>query len=90
MSITTLGIDLAKNVFQVHGRDAAGRPVFQKRFSWAALVKYMTNLPRCRVGMEVCGGANYWSRIFHAGEVLRYLLPPHMRHMYDGWYWRYG
>ncbi len=41
MNMTTLGIDIAKNVFHVHGRDAAGRPVFQKRFSLAALVKFM-------------------------------------------------
>lgn len=55
MSMTTLGIDIAKNVFHVHGRDAAGRPVFQKRFSRVALIKFMANLSRCRVGMEVCG-----------------------------------
>ena len=54
------------SVFHVHGRDAAGRPVFQKRFSRAALMKFMANLPVCRVGMEVCGGANYWSRTFQA------------------------
>lgn len=57
MSMTTLGIDIAKNVFHVHGRDAAGRPVFQKRFSRVALIKFMANLSRCRGGMEVCGGA---------------------------------
>ena len=68
MSMTTLGIDIAKNVFHVHGRDAAGRPVFQKRFSRVALIKFMANLSRCRVGMEVCGGANYWSRTFQVGE----------------------
>jgi len=66
MSMTTLGIDIAKNVFHVHGRDAAGRPVFQKRFSRAALIKFIANLSRCRVGMEVCGGANYWSRTLQA------------------------
>jgi len=66
MSIATLGIDLAKNVFHVHGRDVAGRPVFQKRFLRAALVKFMANLSRCPVGMEVCGGADYWSRTFQA------------------------
>jgi hypothetical protein len=38
MAIATIGIDLAKSVFHVHGRDAEGRPVFQKRFSWAALM----------------------------------------------------
>lgn len=43
-----------------------GRPVLQKRFSRAALVKFMANLPGCRVGLEVCGGANYWSRTLQA------------------------
>jgi transposase len=76
MAIVTLGIDLAKSVFHVHGRDAAGRPVFQKRFSRAALMKFMANLPVCRVGMEVCGGANYWSRTFQAfGHDVRLISP---------------
>ena len=66
MSMTTLGIDLAKTVFHVQGRDVAGRPVFQKRFSRAALVKFMANLPSCRVGLEVCSGANHWSRTSQA------------------------
>ena len=76
MSMTTLGIDIAKNVFHVHGRDAAGRPVFQKRFSRVALIKFMANLSRCRVGMEVCGGANYWSRTLQAlGHEVRLISP---------------
>ena len=77
MSMTTLGIDIAKNVFHVHGRDAAGRPVFQKRFSRAALNKFMANLPSCRVGMEVCDGANYWSRTLQA--ICEAVLRPTMR-----------
>ena len=77
MSMTTLGIDIAKNVFHVHGRDVAGRPVFQKRFSRAALIKFMANLSRCHVGMEVCGGANYWSRTLQA--ICEAVLRPTMR-----------
>lgn len=69
MAIATLGIDLARSVFHVHGRGAEGRPVFQKRLSRAALMKFMANLPVCRVGMEVCGGANYWSRTFRAFDA---------------------
>ena len=76
MSIATLGIDLAKNVFHVHGRDVAGRPVFQKRFSRAALVTFLANLPRCRVGLEVCSGANHWSRTLQAlGHDVRLISP---------------
>ena len=76
MSMTTLGIDLAKTVFHVQGRDVAGRPVFQKRFSRAALVKFMANLPSCRVGLEVCSGANHWSRTSQAfGHDVRLISP---------------
>ena len=50
MSMTTLGIDIAKNVFHVHGRDAAGRPVFQKRFSRAALNKFYGQPPQLSCG----------------------------------------
>ena len=56
MSLTTLGIDIAKNVFHVHGRDAAGTRVFRSS-SWALMkVKVMANLSRCRVGWK-CAGA---------------------------------
>ncbi len=76
MSMTTLGIDIAKNVFHVHGRDAAGRPMFQKRFSRAALVTFMANLPSCRVGLEVCSEANHWSRTLQAlGYDVRLISP---------------
>ena len=76
MSIATLGIDLAKNVFHVHGRDAAGRPVFQKRVSRAALVTFMANLTRCRARLEVCSGANHWSRTLQAlGHDVRLISP---------------
>ena len=58
MQITTMGIDLAKQVFQVHGIDTHGAVVVKKRFTRSALHTFMANLPPCRVGMEVCGGAN--------------------------------
>lgn len=58
MQVTTMGIDLAKQVFQVHGIDTRGTVVLKKRLTRSALHTFMANLPPCRVGMEVCGSAN--------------------------------
>ena len=76
MQVTTMGIDLAKQVFQVHGVDTHGAVVLKKRLTRSALHTFMANLPPCRVGMEVCGGANYWSRRFRAyGHDVRLMSP---------------
>ena len=63
MSINVLGIDIAKNVFQLHGVDALGKAVLKKRLSRNQLAIYAANLPRCTIVMESCGGANYWARV---------------------------
>jgi len=62
--ITTIGIDLAKNVFHVHGVDRSGHTVLEKRLGRGGLEKLMRNLPPCLVGMETCGGAHHWARMF--------------------------
>jgi transposase len=62
MQITTIGLDLAKSVFQVHGADAQGRAVVRKKLRREQVVAYFAALPPCLVGMEVCGGAHYWAR----------------------------
>ncbi|MCU7807234.1 MAG: IS110 family transposase, partial [Candidatus Thiodiazotropha sp. (ex Semelilucina semeliformis)] len=62
MDATTIGIDLAKNVFQIHAADARGKTVFTKRLSRKHFLSFFANLSPCRIGMEVCGGANYWAR----------------------------
>jgi transposase len=64
MNITTAGIDLAKNIFHLHGVDARGKVVLQKRLTRRRVSAFMANLPRCRVGMESCSGAHYWHRVF--------------------------
>ncbi|GMV52149.1 MAG: hypothetical protein AMXMBFR67_36920 [Nitrospira sp.] len=77
MEITTIGIDLAKQVFQLHGVDAHGKTVLRKRLSRAALGSFMANLPPCRVGVEACASAHYWSRQWRAfGHDVR-LMSPH-------------
>ncbi len=53
MNITTLGIDLAKNIFHVHGVDKAGQTVLQKRLSRDQLSAFIANIPSCLIGMEV-------------------------------------
>lgn len=76
MTITTLGIDLAKNVFHLHGVDEHGKTMLQKRLRRNKLLAFMANLPACRVGMEACGGAHYWARAFTGlGHEVRLMSP---------------
>jgi transposase len=62
MNITTVGIDLAKNVFQVHGVDARGKTVLRKRLRRAQVAEFFVNVPPCLIGMEACGSAHHWGR----------------------------
>lgn len=74
--VTTLGIDLAKNIFQLHGVDEHGKVILSKRLSRARLKEFMVNLPVCLVGMEACGGANYWARLFQRyGHTVKLMSP---------------
>jgi len=66
MNVTTIGIDLAKNTFSVHGVDAGGRERVRKTLSRDKLLKFMAQLPPCRVGLEACSGAHHWVRRFQA------------------------
>jgi transposase len=77
MQVAIVGIDLAKQVFQLHGVDAHGKTVLKKRLSRLALRRFMANLPPCRVGVEACASAHYWSRQLRAfGHDVR-LMSPH-------------
>lgn len=74
--IKILGIDLAKNVFQLHGVDAAGKPALRKSVSRGKLMETLANLPCCLVGIEACGGAHYWAReISKLGHEVRIMAP---------------
>lgn len=65
MTITTVGIALAKNVFAVHGVDQNGRTVLVKpKVSRAALPELTARWPPCVIGMEACSEAHYWARLF--------------------------
>ena len=61
-SVTTVGLDLAKHVFQVHCVDALGRVVIAKPIRRNKLLEFFASLPRCPVGLEACGSAHHWAR----------------------------
>ena len=76
MSITVLGIDIAKTVFQLHGVGALGKAVLRKRLSRDQLTRFVSNLPKCCIVMEACGGANYWARVFQRnGHTVKLISP---------------
>lgn len=62
--VTTVGIDLAKAVFQVHGADKSGKKVFSKKLSRKKLPEFIASLPACLIGMEACSGAHFWAAKF--------------------------
>ncbi len=74
--ITVLGIDLAKNIFHLHGVDEHGKPVLKKRLNRKQLSEFMVNLRPCLVGMEACSGANFWARQLRAqGHEVKIMAP---------------
>ena len=76
MQVTTLGIDLAKSVFQLHGVDAEGAMVLQKRLRRSTLLELLGELEPCLVGMEACATSHHWAREIAAlGHEVR-LIPP--------------
>lgn len=76
MDITTVGIDLAKNVFQLHGVNKAGNVVLRKRLTRTKLVEFIVNLPACLMGMEASRSAHYWARLFQSmGHTVKLMAP---------------
>src|ERR1700738_3116533 len=74
MQITTSGLDIAKNVFQVHSIDAAEKVVVRKQVRRGQELKFFAPLPPCLVGMEACATAHYWAReltkLGHEGRLM--------------------
>jgi transposase len=64
--ITTIGLDFAKNVFQIHGIDATGQETICRQLRRTEVLKFSTSLPKCLVGMEACATAHHW-----AGEIIK-------------------
>jgi len=75
-TITTIGLDIAKSVFQVHGVDAGGQVVVRRQLKRRAVLAFFQKLPSCLVGIEACASAHHWSRELQAlGHKVR-LIPP--------------
>src|SRR5882724_2912664 len=75
-TITTIGLDIAKSVFQVHGVDAGGQVIVRRQLKRRYVLTFFQKLSPCLVGIEACGSAHYWSRELQAlGHTVR-LMPP--------------
>ena len=80
MMITTIGLDLAKSVFQAHGIDEAGQTVLVKRLHRKQMLPFFSKLPPCLIGVEACGTAHFWARTLAAmGHEVRLIPPSYVR-----------
>jgi len=76
MKITTVGIDLAKSVFHIHGVDERGKTLLRKQLKRGEVLKFFANLPVCLIGMEACGSAHYWARkLIERGHTVKLMAP---------------
>jgi transposase len=74
--VSTIGLDVAKQVFHAHGADAAGATVFSRRITRQKLIAFFASQPRCTVAMEACAGSHHWGReLMKLGHEVR-LIPP--------------
>jgi transposase len=80
MEVTTIGLDIAKNVFQVHGVDRHGKLVLRKRLARGKVLAFFANLPRCLIGLEAGGGAHHWAReLTRLGHDARLMAPQYVK-----------
>jgi transposase len=80
MQCTTIGLDVAKNVFQVHGVDSAGGPVIRRKLRRAEVLSLFEGRPPCLVGLEACASAHHWGReIEKLGHEVRLMPPQYVR-----------
>lgn len=76
MEITTIGIDLSKNVFQIHGVDHRGKTALKKQLKREQMLPYFANFPSCLIGIEACGSAHFWARKLTAlGHTVKLIAP---------------
>ena len=81
-AVCQIGLDIAKNSFQVHGVDKRGKVLFNKKLKRAAVLPFFANLPPCLVGIEACGGSHYWARELaklDTGHTVRLISPRHVK-----------
>ena len=70
MQVTTIGLDLAKHWFQVHGVDASGMVAVRKKLRRSEVLAFFHSLPPCLVGIEACASSHYWARKLRALAIL--------------------
>lgn len=76
MKATTIGIDLAKNCFQIHGVNEHGKTVHKKQLKRDQMLSFFTNLPACLIGMEACGSAHFWAnKLQGLGHTVKLMAP---------------
>jgi transposase len=74
--VVTIGLDIAKSVFQVHGVDESGTVVIRRQVRWAQLLAFFAKQPSCLIGIEACATAHHWAReLIKLGHQVR-LMPP--------------
>lgn len=74
-TIATIGLDIAKSVFQAHGVDAAGQPIIRRQLKRRYVLTFFQKLPPCLVGIEACASSHHWSREIKAlGHTVRLML----------------
>jgi transposase len=61
-TVSTIGLDIAKHIFQAHDADASGQAVFRKKVTRTELIDFLASQPRCLVALEACDGSHYWRR----------------------------
>ncbi|MFZ7094529.1 IS110 family transposase, partial [Primorskyibacter sp. 2E233] len=78
--ITTIGVDLAKSVFQLHGVDKAGKVVLRRQLRRSEMLEFFQKLPGCLVGIEACASAHYWAReLTKFGHHVRLMQPSYVK-----------
>jgi len=78
--VSTIGLDLAKTIFQAHGADASGAVVFRKKLRRGQVLSFFASQPRCLVAMEACAGGHYWAREIAAlGHETRLIAPAYVK-----------
>jgi transposase len=76
MNITTIGIDLAKSVFQIHGVNQHGNVAIKQQLKRQQMTAFFANLPPCLIGMGACGGAHHWARqLQRFGHSVKLMAP---------------
>lgn len=80
MHITTIGLDLAKSVFQAHGIDGTGNIVLVKKLHRKQMLPFFSKLPPCLIGVEACATAHHWARVLIAmGHEVRIMPPSYVK-----------